>query len=99
MKSLVWSMLVLWSLFFMFGIHMTTGVIEYYASSDFLNPEDSELHDNLLLYFGKLEHSIMSLLRSMSGGDDWGQYYDALTILSWTYPASFLIFICFSVFA
>merc|ERR1712125_260319 len=94
MKSLVWAMLVLWALFFMFGIHMTTGVVEYYTSAEFERNEESILHEDLLRYFGNLEASVMSLFRSMSGGDDWGNYYDALSILSWPYPASFLIFIC-----
>merc|ERR1712151_1186211 len=35
----------------------------------------------------------------MSGGDDWGKYYDALAILPFQYTAGFLFFICFSIFA
>merc|ERR1712232_131065 len=98
-KSLVWAMLVLWALFFMVGIHMTTGVIEYYTRPEFEQNENTELHEDLLRFFGRLEFSIMSLFKAMSGGEDWGRYYDALSLMTWTYPASFLVFICFCVFA
>merc|ERR1711990_1033494 len=36
MKSLLWSIIVLCSLFFVFGIYMTTGVTEYYSRKEAL---------------------------------------------------------------
>ena len=68
-------MLVLWALFFMFGIHMTTGVTEYHSQPEFERNADLKEHQDLLLYFGRLEDSIMSLFKAMSGG--------SLGVLAW----------------
>jgi len=43
-------------------------------------------------YFGTLHATVLSLGMAMSGGKDWGDIYDALALLSWTYKFLFFIF-------
>jgi len=96
MKSLLWVVLVLFLTFYMFGIALTSGTITYLESPDQWHDEENE---DLLKYFTSLGSSMLSLFMAMSGGNDWGQYYEALERLPWQYRAIFICFITFSVFA
>jgi hypothetical protein len=59
------------------------------------------LEENLGLVesFGSIDQSILSLFMSMSGGNDWSQYYDALVGLPLYYRIAYLVFIAFCLFA
>lgn len=95
-KSLMWVSLVLLMLFFIFGISFTVGTLTQLDTTEkFLAPE----HEDLLNMFGTLDRSIITLFMAMSGGDDWGRYYEALEPLPAHYRLLFVIFITFSIFA
>merc|ERR1711959_857694 len=96
LKSLVWVILVLLMMFYMFGGAFTS------ALDDFLDEGwkwETNENLNLVLYFGTVDRSILSLFMAMSGGNDWCVYYDELRKLPSYYRLAFLFFICFSIFA
>jgi len=95
-KSLCWALMVLVVLFFMFGISLTAGTLEYLDTTDkWSKPENQELID----WFSSLDKSVLNLYMSMSGGRDWGDYYDVLEKLSLSYRLAFLIFLTFAILA
>lgn len=94
--SLLWVALVFLLMFYIFGISFTMAAVAYLETSDMWLAEENA---NLLLYFGTLDRSMLSLYMSMSGGNDWGQYYEALLMLPFHYRIIFLTFITIAVFA
>jgi hypothetical protein len=96
LKNLMWVMLVLLMTFYMFGVLFTT------AASDFLDTSEKwqeHLESDLVLSFGKIDRSLLSLFMSMTGGNDWSMYYDSLSELPMYCSFAFLVFIAFSLFA
>mmetsp|Transcript_16197 Transcript_16197/g.37243 ORF Transcript_16197/g.37243 Transcript_16197/m.37243 type:complete len:590 (-) Transcript_16197:162-1931(-) len=94
--SLVWVFLVLGLVFFIFGINFTDGTIAELDTMDkFLNESNQEL----LEHFGTLDRSIMSLYQAMSGGNDWGVYYESLGKLPAQFRLSWIVYITFAIFA
>eukprot|EP00405_Crypthecodinium_cohnii_P048324 CAMPEP_0206607800 /NCGR_PEP_ID=MMETSP0325_2-20121206/52478_1 /ASSEMBLY_ACC=CAM_ASM_000347 /TAXON_ID=2866 /ORGANISM="Crypthecodinium cohnii, Strain Seligo" /LENGTH=137 /DNA_ID=CAMNT_0054125107 /DNA_START=26 /DNA_END=435 /DNA_ORIENTATION=- len=83
-------------LVFTFGIAITNGTMEYITGTSHWGDPDFE---NLMQWFGTLNSSILSLYQGMSGGKDWGEYYDVIMILSGSYQVLFLLFISFSTLA
>merc|ERR1719473_2221925 len=82
--------------FYMFAVLFTT------ATCDYLNTVEKWNHDDngdLIDAFGTLDTSILSLFMSMSGGNDWAQYYEALIPLQIQYRLFYLLFIVFCIFA
>jgi Ca2+-binding EF-hand superfamily protein len=56
-------------------------------------------HADLILYFGTIDRSVLSLFQAMSGGNDWSAFYDPLLALPLYYAYGFLLFIAFALFA
>lgn len=96
MKSLLWVILVLAMTFYIFGITFTAATTSELDTTAKWQDESSE---TLRLYFGTMDRSVLSLFMAMSGGNDWGQYYDSLRRLQAPYRYLFLLFISFCVFA
>lgn len=96
LKNLMWVLVVLFMTFYVFGVGFCSGVTDTLATSEMWVSEDNE---GLVEYFGTIDRAFLSLFMSMSGGNDWSQYYDALTALPPWYPVGFLMFIVFCLFA
>ena len=70
LKSVVWIMLILFILFYMFGIIFTSGVVGFLDTLEKRRrPENADLQRN----FGSLGRAVLSLYMAMSGGADWGE--------------------------
>eukprot|EP00931_Biecheleriopsis_adriatica_P087484 TRINITY_DN61947_c0_g1_i1.p1 TRINITY_DN61947_c0_g1~~TRINITY_DN61947_c0_g1_i1.p1 ORF type:complete len:694 (+),score=161.47 TRINITY_DN61947_c0_g1_i1:151-2082(+) len=95
-KALAWVILILLILFYMFGIVFTQACTSHLGT---LSERKDEAHKDLLANFGTLDVAIISLYMSMSGGNDWGMYYEALKPLPIFFRLAFLAFITFAVFA
>eukprot|EP00930_Biecheleria_cincta_P006073 TRINITY_DN107051_c0_g1_i1.p1 TRINITY_DN107051_c0_g1~~TRINITY_DN107051_c0_g1_i1.p1 ORF type:complete len:639 (+),score=84.96 TRINITY_DN107051_c0_g1_i1:36-1919(+) len=75
MKSLAWTLALLFLLVYVFGVYFTQIVLEYRVSlqeevktgSQRMQPADYELEK----YFGTLSKSILSLYQAITGGLDW----------------------------
>jgi len=96
--SLVWVFVVLGMLFYVFGITFTGGVATTLEHPEDWNGNDSD-KDTLISCFGSIDRAIITLFMAMSGGNDWGVYYDLLGFVSPYYQVLFIVFILFSVFA
>jgi len=94
-RSLMWAMLVLLMTFYIFGISLTQGVVDYCRE----NPKCAESAPELLRYFGTLSKSVLTLYESMSGGISWADLVFVLDVLPIFYTTLFLVFIFFTVFA
>lgn len=94
--NLVWVMVVLFLTFYLFGVSFTAATSDFLDTTEKWNNHD---YDDLSQSFGTVDKSVISLFMAMSGGNDWAMYYEALVPLSWYYPASFLLFILFAMFA
>jgi len=98
LKSVTWIILVLGLVFYLFGIVFTQSVTD---NLDTLEMRIAQEYEDTILYFGTLPNSILSLYMAMSGGNDWGQYYEAIVKV----PGGevngilFILFITFSTFA
>lgn len=88
---LVWSMLVFAILFFIFSLYLCSGVATYLDSDDGVDSKES---DALLMSFGSVQSSFLSLYMTVTGGSDWSDYFDAMAPTS-LQPA-FLFFVAFS---
>jgi len=99
MKSLVWAALILVITFFIFGVALTNGSVGYLESERmhdrYEDPENLELR----VRFGTLTRSVTSLYMSMSGGKDWGDFYELIEPIGPLMCFIFLFFISFAIFA
>jgi len=96
MKNLLWIMVVLGVTFYLFGITFTSGVT--FELTEPRKWKDSE-YKMLLDSFGTIDKGILTLFMSMSGGNDWVVYYEALERLPGMYRAIYIFFIIFALFA
>jgi hypothetical protein len=94
LKSLLWVILILSITFYVFGIVFTTATLQHLRTSEKLSLEGT-LHKS----FGTLDRSFLTLYMAMSGGQDWGMFYDCLAPLAFQYRMFFLLFMAFALFA
>lgn len=95
-KALMWSVTVLFLMFFIFGISLTIGTIYYLETADMWQSADTQA---LRHYFGTLPRSVLSLYMAMSGGKSWGDLFNVLGDLSASYSLLFLLFVTVAIFA
>lgn len=96
LKNLLWIMLVLCTTFYVFGSAFTSASTAHLVSEQ---PPANYTDADLMLSFGTLDRSLISLFMAMSGGDDWSKYYHALQDLPGQYRLLFIFFVIFTVFA
>jgi len=98
LKSVVWIILFLFVLFYMFGIAFTSAIV---SQLDTLEARNATENIALQQYFGTLDKSILTLYMAMSGGQNWGVYYETLAMMSggefWC--VLYILYITFSIFA
>lgn len=101
LKTVVWLMISLGIIIMLFAILFTSGVTNYLQGLDTVAKRQASEIDDLKRFFGSLWPSFLSLYQAMSGGNDWGQYYDALDTMEGNsfYVFLFVIYITFQVFA
>merc|ERR1719443_2026561 len=68
------------------------------ATTSFLKTRSKADYSDLSTKFGSLSSSMLVLLKSMSGGMDWGEVSDTLEDLGDVYVGLFVFFIVFSIF-
>jgi len=95
MKSLLWVTLILGMCFYVFGITFTLGTTEYVLRNKLLDEPALPLR----LDFGTLSRSFLSLYMAMAGGRSWGEYYKEMSVLPPQFPALFLVYMTFTIFA
>jgi hypothetical protein len=97
LQSLVCTVFLLLLCFYIFGICLSDGVIDYLNETAGWNNADEDIFA-LQETFGTLDASVLSLFKSMSGGVDWGDCLSLLRPLPFFYSGVFIVFIIFAVF-
>jgi len=94
--SLFWCEVMLVVMFFLFSLALVQGVGSYLIQAR----EDGSLTDlaqeQLLEWFGSVGTSMLTCFRVITGGDDWGTYYDLLRPTGVVNSLIFIFFIMFS---
>lgn len=98
LKTLLWVELVLSLMFYMFGIAFTIATVIHLQDVD-ANGMRSKADIELEKYFGTLGLSFVTLFMAMSGGNDWGQYYDALEPIGSFHQLLWMLYISLAVIA
>jgi Ca2+-binding EF-hand superfamily protein len=106
LKSLTWVVVVVGMVFYIFGVAFVGAVLGHWETLESGNngkePSfilEQESSKDLSEYFGTLDRAMLSLYMSMSGGEDWRIFYNALAPLPPHYKGLYLLFITISVFA
>jgi hypothetical protein len=95
-RSLFWTLVLMLMVMYVFGIHITTEVLNHEMSCGSESTcESEELHP----LFGSLTRTIVTLYQSVLGGLDWGQVSDSLARMSWYTSAVFIVYVTFVIFA
>lgn len=92
-KSLVWAMVLLVLIQYVFAVIFTHAVSEYVR----LQPEHDA--ESMRTHWGTITRSILTLFKSITGGNSWEVAMDDLAILGSTYQMLFVLYIGFVVFA
>eukprot|EP00928_Gymnodinium_smaydae_P073445 TRINITY_DN56653_c0_g1_i1.p1 TRINITY_DN56653_c0_g1~~TRINITY_DN56653_c0_g1_i1.p1 ORF type:complete len:569 (+),score=72.11 TRINITY_DN56653_c0_g1_i1:35-1741(+) len=88
--SLVWSIVMMWIVFYMFSMVFVQGVATLLQQTGRVSYGDTtEL-------FGSVEACFLSLFKSVCGGDDWSKFYEALLPVGRAYSSLYLFFVAFS---
>jgi len=95
MRSLVWVLVVLMLMFYVFGLSLCQGTVDFLDGDEW----DSSTHEKLRHHFADLGSSLLTLYEAMAGGISWGELIDALSPLSWHYSAIFLCFTSLTILA
>eukprot|EP00927_Polykrikos_kofoidii_P046924 TRINITY_DN4102_c0_g1_i1.p1 TRINITY_DN4102_c0_g1~~TRINITY_DN4102_c0_g1_i1.p1 ORF type:complete len:723 (-),score=118.73 TRINITY_DN4102_c0_g1_i1:59-2227(-) len=94
-KQLLWVMVVFALIFYMFGIMFTWAVFQHCRTGS--NCVDSD--QDLIRYFGTLDRSALTLFMSISGGKDWGDYYEVMQDLSTMTKSLYMLYMSFAIVA
>jgi hypothetical protein len=89
---LLWSILVFAILFFMFSLLITSSVT---TSLKDLDSVDSQEAKDMLQFYGSVQLSMLTLYMTVTGGDDWNEFYYALEPASLA-QCGFVFFVAFS---
>jgi len=96
LKSLLWVAMTLGLMWLVFAIVFCS------ATSDFMDDSAKYSQDaniGLVEHFGTVGRAMVTLFMAMSGGNDWGMYYDAIQVAGRIYAGLFLFYIILAIFA
>lgn len=96
MKSLMWTIIIISTSCFVFGVFFTEGAISYMVENDL---QKADTTSDLRYYYGDLYDTIASLYQAITGGDSWGNTVKPLYLLPWEYTAVFYLFITFALWS
>lgn len=96
MKSLLWTLILLFMFLYAFSIYLTQGTIDYLASGRGLPGESMTV---LTQRYGSLWNSIFSLYQGLTNGVEWGQEYELFVQVHWIYECSYALFMTFCLLA
>jgi len=97
MKSLCWTVFLLFLMIYVVGVYLTQLVIDYRVEAV---AENRTVHPKIEQYYDTLFRSIMSLYQAITGGLDWNDISDPLvTEISPLIGLVFALYVAFSILA
>lgn len=100
LRSLLWSIILIFAMNFMFGVCFLTAAAEYLADQETSSDagESMEILDSVRLYWGSMGTSMLSLFQASTGGADWADIAKPLWHVGIHYYAIFCLYIGFFLF-
>jgi len=93
--ALFWSLVMMTVIFYLFGLMLVLGSVEYLMFSD--GPEvTEEMRTMVTQAYGGVSVAMMSLFKAAMGGDDWGYYYEIAAMVGSFEAFVFIVFIAFT---
>lgn len=93
MRLMCWACMVLGLLLFIVGVCIASGTIDFLEGAEmWQDPGNADL----ISWFSTLDRAMVQLYMAMSGGRDWGDYYEALAPMPGFYRLAFLAYMSFS---
>lgn len=98
MVAMFWGLVLLLFLLYVFALVFAQGVASHIAAEE---PRTYSEEDRQMMMdsFGSVGDSMLSLYLSVTGGNDWSVYYVVMTHIGSFYPAVFLSYTFFFIFA
>jgi len=93
--SLFWLLVLLLLILYVFSIFFTQGVTDYLQVAS----PNAEAKEILMLYYGGLGDSALTLFLSITGGISWVEVVRPLFDTGWMFVALFLVYVFFCVFS
>jgi hypothetical protein len=95
MSSFFWSIVMMMFIFFMFGLVFVQQVTVFCSdiSEEQLN---APIIEEILVNFGSVQVTMLSLFKVITGGDDWKHYYDQMAHVGPMAATIYLLFIAFT---
>jgi len=90
MRTLLWTLVSLFTLTFMFGVYIVMSVAEHQAE---------QWDDDLASHFGSLSSTLLVFFQATAGGIDWHILTDSLARVSVFAVIVFLLYICVVLYA
>jgi hypothetical protein len=90
---LFWSLVVFAILFLTFSMYFTSSVATYLEE---IGSADGQTEKTVILYFGSVGTSFMTLFMTVFGGEDWGEFYAALLPMGGRCHYLYIGFVAFS---
>jgi len=91
--ALFWSIMLMLMVFFIFSVAFVQGATAY-ITQDPVGVDVIQL-ERLKLDFGAVQTAMLSMFATISGGESWVRYYDALQLLDPMYGYGWLFFVAF----
>uniref|UniRef100_A0A7S1AKP8 EF-hand domain-containing protein n=1 Tax=Noctiluca scintillans TaxID=2966 RepID=A0A7S1AKP8_NOCSC len=99
LKSLLWTMLLLFMILYVFAIIFTQATTPYLIDNKPRNQtsclQEATTYETLNYYFGDLPTSIFTLFKAIAGGVSWQEVSEPLRELHFSVVALFIVFIAF----
>lgn len=97
LKSLVWSLVLLFMLMYVFGLVLTQAVTNHLIRTK--HSPDAPFATDFEKFFGSLLLSMLTLLHSLTGGISWREPAELLRQVDYIYEAFYIVFVVFTLFA
>lgn len=95
LKSLFWTMCLLVSILFIFGVIFTQAVLQHLT----VDHGSADAWEALLPHYGTLFTTILTLFKTITGGVTWQEVLHPLWHLHWLYSSLFIVYVAFMYFA
>jgi len=95
-SAMFWGFIMLGFVLYLFALVFMQALLGVLIESDDLDPL---VHNRIVSNFGSLAKTLVSLYMSVTGGNDWGDYFDIVSYAGVFYGVLFLLFTFTTYFA
>jgi len=93
--NLFWCIVLVVFVSFIFALFLVQHMTQYLIMDAGANEEFEEEKENILMHFGSVQLTLLTLFKVVTGGDDWAVFYKMIEPTGGLGPPLFLFFIAF----